>query len=250
MVSNSILITGASSGIGAALARVYAGQGRRLFLWGRDNARLETVAAACRARGAYVETRCFDIVDFSALIQELDGLDSKNPLDLVFFNAGLGGSLPQDRAGQDPHTAEKMAGVNFTAPAIGANLMAERMAKRGAGQIVLVGSVAASFPLPMAPLYSGSKAGLAMFAEALGLRLKRHGVFVTLVSPGFIDTPMSQSLTEPRPFLITADHAAAIIARKVARHARRVVIPWQFAMILAVSKCVPRVVMRAVLAAF
>ena len=250
MVSNSILITGASSGIGAALARAYAAEGRHLFLWGRDSARLEAAAAAARERGASVEIRCFDITDFATLIRELDTLDSKTPLDLVFFNAGLGGSLPQDRAGQEPHIAEQMAGVNFTAPAIGANLMAERMAKRGAGHIVLVGSVAAVFPLPMAPLYSGSKAGLAMFAEALGLRLKRYGVFVSLVSPGFIDTPMSQSLKEPRPFLITADHAAAIIARKVARHVRHIVIPWQFAMILAVTKFVPRFVLRAVLSAF
>lgn len=221
-----------------------------MFLWGRDGARLEAVATAARAHGAIVETLSFDVTDFAMLIRELDALDSNNPLDLVFFNAGLGGSLPQDRAGQDPHIAEQMAGVNFTAPAIGANLMAERMAKRGHGHIVLVGSVAAVFPLPMAPLYSGSKAGLAMFAEALGLRLKRRGVFVTLVSPGFIDTPMSQSLHEPRPFLITADHAAAIIARKVARHVRHIVIPWQFAMILAASKFIPRFVVRAVLAAF
>ncbi len=232
------------------MARVYAAEGRRLFLWGRDSARLEAVAAACRGRGASVETRCFDITDFSALIGELDALDAQSPLDLALFNAGLGGSLPQDRAGQEPHRAEKMAGVNFTAPVIGANLIGERMARRGGGQIVLVGSVAASFPLPMAPLYSGSKAGLAMFAEALGLRLKRYGVFVTLVSPGFIDTPMSQSLKEPRPFLITADQAAAIIARRLARRVRHVVVPWQFAVILAVSKFLPRFVVRAVLSAF
>jgi NAD(P)-dependent dehydrogenase (short-subunit alcohol dehydrogenase family) len=79
--------------------------------------------------------------------------------------------------------------------------------------------------------------------------LKRYGVTVTLVSPGFIDTPMSQGLNEPRPFLITADKAAAIIARKVARRARHIVIPWQFAMILAVTKWLPRVVLRAVLSA-
>lgn len=250
MTLTNILITGASSGIGSALARVYAAEGRQLFLWGRDNTRLEAVAESCRARGASVEIRCFDITDFATLINALETLDAASPLDLVLFNAGLGGSLPQDHAGQEPHAAEKMAGVNFTAPSIGANLIGERMARRGTGHIVLLGSVAASFPLPMAPLYSGSKAGLAMFAEALGLRLKRYGVFVTLVSPGFIDTPMSQSLTEPRPFLITADQAASLIARKVAGGAKHIVVPWQFAIILAVTKLLPRFVVRAVLSVF
>ena len=173
--------------------------------------------------------------------------DTRNPFDLVIFNAGLGGSIPPDRAAQDVHAAERMASVNFTAPVIGATLLAERMAKRGRGRIVLVGSVAASFPLPMAPLYAGTKAGLELFAEALGLRLAKYGVGVTLVSPGFVDTPMSQSLKEPRPFLIGADAAAAIIARRIERGARRIVVPWQFAVIRAAAGFVPRAIIRAVL---
>lgn len=250
MAITNVLITGASSGIGAALARVYAKCGARVFLWGRDEARLADVADACWRIGAEAEFRAFDITDFSALARELEALDSAHPLDLVIFNAGLGGSLPPDRAGQEPHLAEVMAGVNFTAPAIGANIVAERMAARKAGQIAFIGSVAGVFPLPMAPLYSGTKAGLAMFAEALRLRLRRHGVGVSLISPGFIDTPMSQSLKEPRPFLISADKAAAIIARGIARQKRHIVVPWQFAMILTVAKFVPRAAVRAVLAAF
>jgi len=180
-----------------------------------------------------------------------DGLvrtaDSHHPFDLAIFNAGIGGSLPDDRAAQDAHAAEKMASVNFTAPVVGANLLAERMAKRGRGRIVLVGSVAESFPLPMAPLYAGTKAGLALFAEALGLRLAIYGVGVTLVSPGFVDTPMSQSLKEPRPFLISADAVAAIIARRIERGARHIVVPWQFAVIRAAAGFVPRAMIRAVL---
>ena len=199
------------------------------------------------SRGAAVETACFDIADLSQIIEKLEAADTRNPFDLVVFNAGLGGSIPPDRAAQDVHAAERMASVNFTAPVVGANLLAERMAKRGRGRIVLVGSIAESFPLPMAPLYAGTKAGLALFAEALGLRLARYGVGVTLVSPGFVDTPMSQSLKQPRPFLITADAAAAIIARRIERGARRIVVPWQFAVIRAAAGFVPRAMIRAVL---
>jgi len=247
MSAKTILITGASSGIGAALARVYAAPGNRLVLWGRNEERLSTTAQQCRVRGTMVETASFDVTEFSQLVEHLEAADARNPIDLAIFNAGLGGSLPPDRAAQDVLTAERMASVNFTTPVIGANLLAERMAKRGRGRIVLVGSVAASFPLPMAPLYAGTKAGLALFAEALGLRLARYGVGVTLVSPGFVDTPMSQSLKEPRPFLVGADAAAAIIARRIERGARRIVVPWQFAVIRAAAGFVPRAIIRAVL---
>jgi short-subunit dehydrogenase len=247
MSAKTILITGASSGIGAGLARAYAAPGNRLVLWGRNEERLNTTAEECRSRGALLETACFDLTDFSQLVEHLEAADTRNPFDLAIFNAGLGGSLPRDRAAQDAQAALKMANVNFTAPVVGANLLAERMAKRGRGRIVFVGSIAESFPLPMAPLYAGTKAGLALFAEALGLRLAKYGVLVTLVSLGFVDTPMSRSLSEPRPFLIGADAAAAIIARKIERGARRIVVPWQFAVIRAASGFVPRALIRAVL---
>jgi short-subunit dehydrogenase len=250
MTAKTILITGASSGIGAALARVYAAPGNRLVLWGQNEVRLNATAEQCRERGAVVETAAFDVAEFGHLVAKLEEADSRNPFDLAIFNAGLGGSVPNDRAAQDALATERMASVNFTAPVVGANLLAERMAKRGRGRIVLVGSVAASFPLPMAPLYAGTKAGLALFAEALGLRLARYGVGVTLVSPGFVDTPMSQSLKEPRPFLIGPDVAAAIIARKVARGAGHIVIPWQFTVIRAAARLVPRPIIRAVLSRF
>lgn len=250
MSTRTILITGASSGIGAALARAYAAPDRRLILWGRNSERLAETAAACGSRGAAVSTIAIDLTDLHRFIAELDAVDAQTPIDLAIFNAGIGGSLPAGCAGHERKAAEAMAGVNFMAPVLGANLMSDRMAQRRTGRIVLIGSVAAQFPLPMAPIYSGSKAGLEMFAEALQLRLKPYGVGVTLVSPGFVDTPMSRSLTEPKPFLISPDQAARVIVRKVARGARRVIVPWQFALICFAARLVPRPIMRAVLRRF
>jgi short-subunit dehydrogenase len=250
MSVRTILITGASSGIGTALARHYAAPGTTLVLWGRDAERLAETATACRARGAAIDTACFDLTHFGALVEALDAADSCHPIDLAIFNAGLGGSLPRDQVAQDVTAAERMVGVNFTAPVIGANLIAERMAARGRGRIVLIGSVAGAFPLPMAPTYSATKAGLALFADALGIRLAKHGVGVSLVSPGFIDTPMSQGLKESRPFLITAEAAAAAIAARVGRGRRRIVIPWQFAVISALAGLIPGAILRRVLARF
>ena len=246
MPVKTILITGASSGIGAALARTYAKPGVQLALWGQNAARLETIAAACRAAGALVETTCFDLTDLGQLADQLEATDKRHPLDLAIFNAGLGGSLDPATVTQDWRSAARMATVNFTVPVICANLLAGRMAARGHGRIVLVGSVADSYPLPMAPVYAGTKAGLALFADALELRLARYGVGVTLVVPGFVDTPMSQGLTEPRPFLLSAEAAAAIIVRKLGHGAKRIVLPWQFVVIRVISGLLPRILVRAV----
>ena len=88
-------------------------------------------------------------------------------MDIAIFNAGLGGTAPADVAAEAPQSAQAIAEVNFTAPIVGANAIAGAMAARGAGHIVLVGSITESFPLPMAPTYAATKAGLKMFAEAL-----------------------------------------------------------------------------------
>lgn len=250
MTGRTILITGASSGIGAALARHYAAPQSRLILWARNGERLTAVAESCRTGGAVVTAACFDLADQARLAAELESADDRNPIDIAIFNAGLGGSIPHNRIAQEPNNAAAMVTVNFTAPVLGANLLADRMARRGHGRIVLIGSVAAAFPLPMAPIYSATKAGLAMFADALRLRLMRYGVKVTLVSPGFVDTPMSQSLTEPKPFLIAPERAATVIARKVDAGARHIVVPWQFAAISFAARLIPGAIVRAVLSSF
>ncbi len=247
MGHKTILITGASSGIGAALALVEARPGVTLMLWARDEKRLAGVAAACQARGADVQTEIFDLREIGGLAAKLAAADAAIPIDLAIFNAGLGGTASDKNAAELPDSARAVAEVNFVAPVVGANALAEAMAARGAGHIVLVGSIAESYPLPMAPTYAGTKAGLRIFAEALRLRLAGHGVKVSLVSPGFIDTPMSRSVNEPKPFLISADRAAAIISRKIAQGAHTIVVPWQFRIIRAMTEFLPRFILHRAL---
>jgi short-subunit dehydrogenase len=251
MRPRTILITGASSGVGAALAlahaQAYARFGVTLLLWGRDEARLEETASQCRAYGATVATQSFDLRDAAGFVAKLSAADAQMPIELAIFNAGLGGTIAKGEFAEAPQTAQAIAEVNFVAPVAGASMLAGAMAKRGRGQIVLVGSITESYPLPMAPTYAASKAGLRLFAEALGLRMKKFGVGVSLVSPGFIDTPMSRQVTEPKPFLMDADKAARIIARDIALDARVIVVPWQFRMIRGFTDLLPRALLRWVM---
>jgi short-subunit dehydrogenase len=247
MAPRTILITGASSGIGAALARAHAHAGVTLLLWGRDEARLGATAAACRAQGASTVLQIFDVRDAAGFARQLAAADATTPIDLAIFNAGMGGTIPEGDFAEAPGIAQAIAEVNFVAPVTGASVIADCMARRGTGQIVLVGSISESFPLPMAPTYAATKAGLRMFAQSLEMRMTKYGVTVTLVSPGFIDTPMSQQVTEPKPFLMSADAAARIIARRIAAGARTVVVPWQFAVIRGATSLLPRALLRLIL---
>jgi short-subunit dehydrogenase len=249
-VPQTVLITGASGGIGAALAKAYAAPGVTLVLWGRDRQRLDTVAAECRSRGAAAETESIDLLQMELLRPRLEQLDTRQPIDLAILNAGLGGTPPRENIAELPEQAYAIATVNFTSPIVAASILAERMGRRGRGQIVFMSSVAGTFPLPMAPTYSGSKAGLNLFAEALGMRVKKRGVTVTLIAPGFIDTAMSRGLDTPKPFLMTAEAGAKSIKRGIERRRSVVVLPWPFRFIRGSARFLPPGLTRAVLGRF
>jgi len=209
---------------------------------------LEAVAARCRALGASVETRILDLNDVASVAPALLADDARRAIDVAIFNAGVGGAKRRGVAAEDPAGSLGVALVNFASVVVGANLAAARMAARGAGKIVIVSSVADSIPLPMAPTYAGSKAGLKMFATSLRVSLRRHGIGVTLVAPGFVETPMSASLKAPRPFLVSAEAAAKIIAEGVARGKTEIAFPWPFALARALLPRLPRFLQEALLA--
>lgn len=237
----SILITGASGGLGAALARHYALPGCTLSLWGRDVARLEVVAATCRTAGAVVRIRSLDLTDTAAM---LAALAEEGDLDLALLAAGTGETQAPDDLVEDAAQVVRTMTINLVATAALAAALAQGMARRwregrGGGGIVLVGSAAAFHALPFAPAYAASKAGLARFADALRIGARRHGVRVTLVSPGFIGTAAGRRTGGARPFEITPEDAAARIARAAAQARRHVVFPWPFAALRWLDRLLP-----------
>ncbi len=224
----NVLITGASSGIGAALATSCAAAGVTLFLSGRDSQRLGGVADACRAKGAVVYDRVLDVCDAPAMQA---WIENAGRLDLVVANAGVGGGSddgrPESTAQVRALFATNLDGaLNTALPALEAMLRQEPDATGVRGRIAIVASVAAFVPGPGAASYCAAKAAIDRWTVATAHTAGKHGVVMTSICPGYVRTAMTEDNKFPMPGLMTAERAAEIILSGIAQGRRRVVFPW------------------------
>jgi short-subunit dehydrogenase len=226
---STILITGASSGIGAALARNYAQPGRILLLHGRDAARLASVTRDCEMRGAQVHGVIFDLRDAAAGVAALRTLSSQHVIDLAIANAGVSLAIGDGAQAEDWDVARAVLDVNLDgAIATVAGVLPE-MRRRNAGQIALVSSLAAYFGVPVTPIYCASKAALKVYGEALRGWLAPEGIAVNVVMPGYVDTPMINRSRGARPFVMSPERAAILIRRGLERNQARIAFPRRLA---------------------
>lgn len=220
-----VLITGASGGLGAALARAYAAGGVTLSLTGRDAARLQAVATQAAAAGAEVRAEVLDVTEGEALVAWIEASDAHRPLELVIANAGVSAGTGRDGF-ESAEQARRILRTNVDGlvdtvlPAI------ELMRPRRHGQLALMASLAGYRGFPGAPAYCASKAFVKVWGEALRGHLAGEGIGVSTVCPGYVATPMTAVNRFPMPFLMSAEQAAAIIKRGLARDRARIAFPW------------------------
>ena len=218
----SILITGASSGIGQYLAYAYAKRGIILSIVGRNEERLTQVAEYCRQKGAEVHAGIFDVTDKESLQQWILERDEQVPFDLVIANAGIsnfGQAFSVERA-------ERIFAVNVNGVLNTIHAVLPMMRQRKQGHIAIVSSIAGYRGLSFSPPYSASKAAVKAYGEALGGYLRSEGVAVSVICPGYIKTPMTDPLKRRMPFLIDATKAAHAIQKGLAKRKPLIAFPW------------------------
>ncbi|HBR69241.1 MAG TPA: short-chain dehydrogenase [Rhodospirillaceae bacterium] len=220
-----IAITGASSGIGAELARHYAAPGVTLSLVGRDRERLTEVAVFCENAGAAVHAALIDVTDREALAAFLLEQDREKPIDLLIANAGISAGTGGVLHGEPADQVRKIFDVNLTGVLNTINPVLPEMVGRGRGQIALMSSLAGFRGWPGAPAYCASKAAVRVYGESLRGALGKTGVGVSVICPGFVESRMTAVNDFPMPFLMGAPQAAKIIARGLANDRGRISFP-------------------------
>jgi short-subunit dehydrogenase len=226
-----VLLTGASSGIGAGLAEEFAHRGSVLALSGRDAERLAATAEVCRAHGATVHELTADLGDPTAVDRlAADALTALGGVDVLVNNAGI----PKRRHTRDldAATVDTVMQVNFLGPTRLTLALLPQMHERGAGRNVNVSSVAATLSSPGESAYDASKAALSVFSEAMAIDLWDDGIKVLVVYPGVVDTPLftqpdNDPFTAPVEFITVGELVQETFAA-LDRDALEVYIPAYF----------------------
>jgi len=238
--SRKVFITGASSGIGRALALFYAAHGARLGLLARRAEALQTLAGELAAAGAgAVFTYPLDVTDAPGLqAAGADFMARCGVPDIVIANAGVSvGTLTE--GGEDLEAIRRVFDVNVFGMAATFAPFAHAMRGVGGGRLVGIASVAGIRGLPGAEAYSASKAAAIAYLESLRLEMRDAGVKVVTICPGYIETPMTAVNPYRMPFLLPAPEAARRFARVIERGTSYAVVPWQMGIVAKLLRVLP-----------
>lgn len=242
-MTKSVLITGASRGLGAGLARQFAARGYNLALTARNAHDLETLQAELQDQSPQICTRSLDVADFENVPLVLNECaEALGGLDIIIVNAGIAiaarggkGKFEQMRATID---------VNLTGAIATAEAAMELFRQQGKGQLVGISSIAALRGMPGQGAYSATKAGFGKYLEALRCETFNEDIIVTELAPGYIDTDLNRSLAS-RPFVISAEKGTRIMADLIERQVNfRYVPPWPWTLVAQFLKVLPVSVLR------
>lgn len=236
-VLRSIFVTGASSGIGAALAQEYAAPGVSLGLAARRLDRLKQVARLCEKQGATVFTYKLDVADdkeFQKVASQF--IAATGRIDIVVANAGLGGWNHPTKTTAAAMT--KMVDVNVSGVVNALSSFLPKMEKQRSGQLVAISSVASFKSLP-GGVYSATKAAVRYLMNGWRVDLEGLGIKVTTIYPGFVASEMTKPDQRTYPFLISAQKAARLIRLAIDRSKKNYILPWQWYLVLPILKLIP-----------
>ncbi|MEX2980072.1 SDR family NAD(P)-dependent oxidoreductase [Serratia fonticola] len=231
----TVLITGASSGIGAGLAKSWADDGCQVIACGRDRARLE----ALQQYSPNITLRVFDMTDREACHLALADCTA----DLIVLCAGTCEYLEQGVV--DAALVERVIRTNFLGPV---NCLAALQTQLLPGsRVALVSSMAHWLPFPRAEAYGASKAALTWFANSLRLDWEPKGIAVTVVSPGFVDTPLTRKNDFPMPGQVSVDDAVKAIRHGLAKGKKHIAFPTGFSLVMKLLSGLPNFLQRRLL---
>ncbi len=235
----NILITGASSGLGAGLALAYAAPNVHLILTGRDRGRIDAVAAQVRALGATASTGIIDVADAAAMQNFIAAQDRAHPIDLLIANAGITGGTAADGSLETLESARAVIDINLGGVLNSVIPVLPLMQARGHGHVALIGSVAGLRGLADSPAYCASKGGVRLYGESLRGAVAASGIKISVVAPGFFKSPMSVKFKGPQPFRLTLDQVVRGIKRGLDRGQARITLPWILGVLLRMADLLP-----------
>ncbi|MGB0646612.1 MAG: SDR family NAD(P)-dependent oxidoreductase [Bradymonadia bacterium] len=232
------LITGASSGLGAALAKRRAERGENLVLMARRQEKLELLAEDIRNMGRLAFVCAVDVTERQAVLDAVKhAVDALGPIDLLIANAGMGIPTPAHRF--DASVFERVVSVNLTGAANCLEAILPEMLARDRGHIVSIASLAGYRGLPGSGAYCASKAGMRSLFESLRLDLSGTNVDVTTICPGFVKTPMTESQKFPMPFIMELDAAVDLIDRAIEKKRTEYAFPFPLSTMVRLARWFP-----------
>jgi short-subunit dehydrogenase len=234
-----VFLTGASSGIGEALAVEIAKRGAILGLLARRAELLKELAEKCEAVGGKARVFACDVVDAEAVQRSANALrDEFGRIDILIANAGIGG---KDKETQEIHPAgvKKVIDINLLGAVNSVYAVLPQMLERGSGQLVAISSLAGIRGLPKSAAYSASKAGMTALFESVRLDVQHRGIAVTIIQPGFIKTPLTAGRKNKLPFVMELEDAIPLFLSAIEKKKKFAAFPWQLASFVRLGKIFP-----------
>jgi short-subunit dehydrogenase len=205
----------------------------------RRKEQLEKLATACKAKGHKAALFPCDVTDAEAVQAAADEMRREyGHIDIMIANAGIGGNDPETRD-YKPEAVKKLIETNLMGAVNCIHAVVPQMLERGSGQLVAISSLAGIRGLPKSAAYSASKAGMTAFFESVRLDTRGKGIDVTIIQPGFIETPLTAGRTNNMPFLMKLDDAIPHFIAAIERKKRFAAFPWQLATIVRLGKIFP-----------